>query len=220
MTKPRISYIDPATITTRRCSPNSSVAPRGHAAAGKPGGPRPCAGGVLVVRQYLARRLQERRRRPQDQGAVPHLRVALGAVRILRQPALDQGGQGGPQGRRLLRPDQFRESRRATTSGRRRRSPMPRRSPGICRSTTHSGRACTSISASRELVEIGYFVAITMGQQRWLRTLNIEHHQILAGTDGSMAPGFETEDALSGPSRPPTIGPRSSRRNRQSQAAE
>jgi hypothetical protein len=35
-----------------------------------------------------------------------------------------------------------------------------------------------------------------MGQQRWLRTLNIEHHQILAGTDASMAPGFETEDAL------------------------
>src|SRR5437868_14192853 len=47
-----------------------------------------------------------------------------------------------------------------------------------------------------ELVEIGYFVAITMGQQRWLRTLNIEHHQILAGTDASMAPGFEDEDAL------------------------
>ena len=47
-----------------------------------------------------------------------------------------------------------------------------------------------------ELVEIGYFIAITMGQQRWLRTLNIEHHQILAGTDGSMAPGFETEAAL------------------------
>jgi alkylhydroperoxidase family enzyme len=47
-----------------------------------------------------------------------------------------------------------------------------------------------------ELVEIGYFVAITMGQQRWLRTLNIEHHQILAGQDGSMAPGYETEEAL------------------------
>ena len=36
-----------------------------------------------------------------------------------------------------------------------------------------------------ELVEIGYFVAITMGQQRWLRTLNIEHHQVLAGQDES-----------------------------------
>ena len=47
-----------------------------------------------------------------------------------------------------------------------------------------------------ELVEIGYFVALTMGQQRWLRTLNIEHHQILAGTSASMAPGFETNDAL------------------------
>src|SRR4051812_12474518 len=47
-----------------------------------------------------------------------------------------------------------------------------------------------------ELVEIGYFVAITMGQQRWLRTLSIEHHQILGGTDASMAPGFETLDAL------------------------
>jgi alkylhydroperoxidase family enzyme len=47
-----------------------------------------------------------------------------------------------------------------------------------------------------ELVEIGYFVAITMGQQRWLRTLDIEHHQILAGTDASMAPGFEDLDSL------------------------
>jgi alkylhydroperoxidase family enzyme len=48
-----------------------------------------------------------------------------------------------------------------------------------------------------EIVELGYFVGITMGQQRWLRTLNIEHHQILAGTDGSMAPGFEDFDKLS-----------------------
>src|ERR1044072_5456792 len=47
-----------------------------------------------------------------------------------------------------------------------------------------------------ELVEIGYFVALTMGQQRWRRTLNIEHHQILAGTDASMAPGFRTEEEL------------------------
>lgn len=47
-----------------------------------------------------------------------------------------------------------------------------------------------------QIVELGYFVAITMGQQRWLRTLNIEHHQVLAGTTASMAPGFETMDAL------------------------
>jgi alkylhydroperoxidase family enzyme len=47
-----------------------------------------------------------------------------------------------------------------------------------------------------DLVEIGYFVALTMGQQRWLRTLDIEHHQVLPGTTASMAPGFETEAAL------------------------
>jgi alkylhydroperoxidase family enzyme len=47
-----------------------------------------------------------------------------------------------------------------------------------------------------EIVELGYFVAVTMGQQRWLRTLNIEHHQVLAGTEASMAPGFETAEAL------------------------
>jgi len=47
-----------------------------------------------------------------------------------------------------------------------------------------------------EIVEIGYFIAITMGQQRWLRTLNIDHHQVLAGTDASMAPGTETAEKL------------------------
>jgi alkylhydroperoxidase family enzyme len=47
-----------------------------------------------------------------------------------------------------------------------------------------------------ELVELGYFVAITMGQQRWLRTLGIEHHQVLAGTAASLAPGFETAEQL------------------------
>ncbi len=46
-----------------------------------------------------------------------------------------------------------------------------------------------------ELVEIGFFIALTMGQQRWLRTLNIDHHQILPGTSASMAPGFETAEA-------------------------
>jgi alkylhydroperoxidase family enzyme len=47
-----------------------------------------------------------------------------------------------------------------------------------------------------ELVEIGYFIAITMGQQRWLRLLNIEHHQVLPGTSASMAPGFEDAEKL------------------------
>jgi alkylhydroperoxidase family enzyme len=47
-----------------------------------------------------------------------------------------------------------------------------------------------------ELVELGCFIALTMGQQSWLRLLNIEHHQVMAGTAASMAPGFESAEAL------------------------
>ena len=47
-----------------------------------------------------------------------------------------------------------------------------------------------------ELVELGCFIALTMGQQSWLRLLDIEHHQVMAGTAASMAPGFESAEAL------------------------
>jgi hypothetical protein len=47
-----------------------------------------------------------------------------------------------------------------------------------------------------ELVEPGYFIALTFGQQSWLRLLNIDHHQVPAGTSASLAPGFETAEAM------------------------
>jgi alkylhydroperoxidase family enzyme len=47
-----------------------------------------------------------------------------------------------------------------------------------------------------ELVELGCTIALTLGQQSWLRLLNIEHHEVMAGTDASMAPGFETREEL------------------------
>lgn len=50
--------------------------------------------------------------------------------------------------------------------------------------------------SEEELVELGCFVALTFGQQSWLRLLDIEHHQVLPGTSASMAPGFETAEAL------------------------
>lgn len=33
-----------------------------------------------------------------------------------------------------------------------------------------------------ELVELGFFVALTLGQQRWIKTLGIGHHEVLADT--------------------------------------
>jgi alkylhydroperoxidase family enzyme len=42
-----------------------------------------------------------------------------------------------------------------------------------------------------ELVELGCMIGLTLGQQSWLRLLNIEHHQVLPGTSASMASGYE-----------------------------
>jgi hypothetical protein len=45
-------------------------------------------------------------------------------------------------------------------------------------------------------VELGCMIGLTLGQQSWLRLLNIEHHEVLAGTTASMAPGFESAETL------------------------
>jgi hypothetical protein len=47
-----------------------------------------------------------------------------------------------------------------------------------------------------ELVELGCMIGLTLGQQSWLRLLNIEHHQYMPGTDASMAPGYEDAERL------------------------
>ena len=128
---------------------NAPLPERGHAAAGKLGGARACAGLLLVLRQCLARHLPQRGARSRHQGALPALCVALGDLRILRQSTF---GEGHHQ-RRTDRgpgsgPAQLREIRRGTTGVRRRHWPMPRRSSGTSAPTMHSGTACTSISAS------------------------------------------------------------------------
>lgn len=47
-----------------------------------------------------------------------------------------------------------------------------------------------------QLVELGCAIGLTFGQQSWIRLLGIDHHQYLAGTAASMAPGFEDLDSL------------------------
>jgi alkylhydroperoxidase family enzyme len=39
-----------------------------------------------------------------------------------------------------------------------------------------------------ELVELGFFVALTLGQQRWIKTLGIGHGEVLADTAAGLAP--------------------------------
>ena len=42
-----------------------------------------------------------------------------------------------------------------------------------------------------ELVELGFFIGLTLGQQRWIKTLGIGHHEILAETQGGLSPRQE-----------------------------
>ena len=39
-----------------------------------------------------------------------------------------------------------------------------------------------------ELVELGFFIALTLGQQRWIKTLGIGHFEVLADTTAGLAP--------------------------------
>ena len=39
-----------------------------------------------------------------------------------------------------------------------------------------------------ELVELGFFIALTLGQQRWIKTLGIGHREVLADTTTGLAP--------------------------------
>jgi alkylhydroperoxidase family enzyme len=50
--------------------------------------------------------------------------------------------------------------------------------------------------SEQELVELGCMIGLTLGQQSWLRLLNIEHHEVMAGTSASMAPGYEDAKRL------------------------
>ena len=42
--------------------------------------------------------------------------------------------------------------------------------------------------SEEQLVELGYFVAITYGQQRWIKTLGIGHGEVLDLTRAGLAP--------------------------------
>ena len=39
-----------------------------------------------------------------------------------------------------------------------------------------------------EVVELGFFVALTLGQQRWIKTLGIGHGEVLGDTAAGLAP--------------------------------
>jgi len=67
-----------------------------------------------------------------------------------------------------------------------------------------------------ELVELGCMIGLTLGQQSWLRLLNIEHHEVLAGTSTSMAPGYEDARRLAARKAAPNYWAKTSVQNARS----
>jgi alkylhydroperoxidase family enzyme len=53
-----------------------------------------------------------------------------------------------------------------------------------------------------QLVELGHFIALTLGQQRFLKTVGVRHGEVLADTDAGLAPEeaerLRTRSAVSG----------------------
>ncbi|TMI88043.1 MAG: hypothetical protein E6H00_13850 [Bacillati bacterium ANGP1] len=48
-----------------------------------------------------------------------------------------------------------------------------------------------------ELVELGFFIALTSGQQRWIKTLGLGHREVLGDTSAGLVPETQQD-----PSRP------------------
>jgi alkylhydroperoxidase family enzyme len=42
--------------------------------------------------------------------------------------------------------------------------------------------------SEEQIIELGYFVALTYGQQRWIKTLGIGHGEVLDLTRAGLAP--------------------------------
>ena len=46
-----------------------------------------------------------------------------------------------------------------------------------------------------QIVELGFFIGLTMGQQRWNRLLNLQHGSFMGGTTGGLAPAATAASA-------------------------
>ena len=53
-----------------------------------------------------------------------------------------------------------------------------------------------SRGTSPVLVELGFLGGLTLGQQRWIKTLDIRHHEVLPGTGGGLAVEARREGAV------------------------
>ena len=91
MAKQRISYVPLEKMDAGDAEGNGTLRARRHAAPGELGGARACAGRFWFFANSWRDMFRNGVLDHADQGAVPAVRVALGAMRVLRQSALGEG---------------------------------------------------------------------------------------------------------------------------------
>jgi len=148
MTKPRISYVDPASISDAAMLAEFDRCMR-------EGTPRPESQAIRAHVPAVFWSFANSWRDVFKNGVADHAVKELCRIYVSRSVLCEFCGnqrsvKAAAQG--LIEDDSATSSisraRAAMTSGRRRHSPMPKPSPGIFPSTISSGRACTGISAS------------------------------------------------------------------------
>lgn len=58
-----------------------------------------------------------------------------------------------------------------------------------------------------ELVELGFFIALTSGQQRWIKTLGIGHLEVLTDTVAGLSAAAVERTTSPGQAAPPKQDP-------------
>lgn len=62
-------------------------------------------------------------------------------------------------------------------------------------STDESWKGLHDNFETGQIVELGFFIGLTMGQQRWNRLINMQHSQFMASTSGGLALGVTAKKA-------------------------
>jgi hypothetical protein len=127
---------------------------------------------------------------------VPGLHLPLGELRVLRQSAFGPGGRPGPHRGQVRRAAQLREKSDRYTEGEKAALAYAEAIAWKLPADDAFWERLHAHFSEPELVELGCVIGLTLGQQSWLRLLNIGHHEVMPGTAASLAPGFATPDDM------------------------
>lgn len=188
MTRQRISYVPLDKMDARM----RVEMERCH----REGTPRPASSAIRAhipacfwfFAESLEQYFPQRRPRSRDQGIVPALCVALRQLRVLRKPGSLTATSSG-----ALIEDQVLDLLNFDNSARydeRQKAALAYAEAIVWHLNTDDAfwERMHRHFSEPELVELGCVIGLTLGQQSWLRLVNIEHHP--------MAPGFEDANRL------------------------